>query len=114
MNKVIRFRFSIGPEVRFLSHLDLLRAMERALRRAGLPAAYSAGFSPRPKMSFGFALPVGVMSVAEYGDFELACKMDPEEFKQVYNRHLPQGLHVLEAKLLAPKAPSLMSVINAA
>ncbi len=56
----IRFRFSVGGEVRFLSHLDLLRTMERALRRSGLPIAYSEGYSPpRPKMSFGFALPVG-------------------------------------------------------
>ncbi|HHY14975.1 MAG TPA: DUF2344 domain-containing protein, partial [Firmicutes bacterium] len=66
----IRFRFSVGGEVRFLSHLDLLRTMERALRRSGLPIAYSEGYSPRPKMSFGFALPVGVLSTAEYGDFD--------------------------------------------
>lgn len=114
MSKIIRFRFRKGPEVRFLSHLDLLRTMERAIRRAELPVAYSEGFSPRPKMSFGFALAVGILSEAEYGDYEFAEEVDPMEFQTLYNRHLPQGLQVVEARDLPEGTPALMRLINAA
>lgn len=110
----IRFRFSVGGEVRFLSHLDLLRTMERALRRSGLPIAYSEGYSPRPKMSFGFALPVGVLSTAEYGDFDFTKDVSAAEFTAIYNEHLPRGLRVLRAKILPARTPALMSTINAA
>ncbi|MFY9494441.1 MAG: TIGR03936 family radical SAM-associated protein [Limnochordia bacterium] len=114
MGSIIRFRFSVGSEVRFLSHLDLLRTLERALRRTGLPIAHTEGFNPRPKMSFGFALPVGVMSWAEYGDFEFNEKVSPHAFETLYNEHLPQGFRVLAAETLPEGTPALMSVINAA
>lgn len=114
MDKTIRFRFSVGSEVRFLSHLDLLRTLERALRRTGLPIAYSEGFSPRPKMSFGFALPVGVLSKAEYGDFEFNEGILPGEFLTIYNEHLPQGLRLSKAEILPLGAPALMSAISVA
>ncbi|HHU61793.1 MAG TPA: DUF2344 domain-containing protein [Natronincola sp.] len=114
MGKVIRFQFTKGSEVRFLSHLDLLRTMERALRRAKLPMAYSEGFSPRPVMAFGFALPVGVLSEAEYGDFEFSEIFDPQEFMTIYNKHLPKGLKVVEAERLPEGASSLMKKINTA
>lgn len=88
--------------------------MERAIRRAKLPIAFSEGFTPRPIMSFGFALPVGVLSVAEYGDFRFAEALDPGEFLASYNRHLPTGFEVLKAEVLPDGAPSLMSKVNAA
>lgn len=113
MRNVLRFQFSKGPEVRFLSHLDLVRTMERAVRRANLPIAYSAGFSPRPIMSYGFALPVGMLSEAEYGDFEFARRLDPMEFIARYNRHLPKGFRILQAEILQEGAPALMREINA-
>ncbi len=113
MSKTIRFRFRKGPEVRFLSHLDLLRTMERAIRRAGLPIAYSEGFNPRPKMSFGFALAVGILSEGEYGDYEFVEAMDPVEFQELYNGNLPQGLEVLAARSLPTGTPTLMRLINA-
>lgn len=114
MSNVIRFQFSRGSEVRFLSHLDLVRTMERAIRRAGLPMAYSEGFTPRPIMSYGYALPVGILSEAEYGDFTFAVDLDPEEFVRCYNQHLPKGLEVLWAERLPEKTPTLMGEINAA
>ena len=114
MGSTIRFQFSKGPEVRFVSHLDLARAMERALRRAGLPVALSEGFSPRPQISYGFALPVGALSEAEYADLRLSEDMDPADFIEVYNNHIPPGFKVLQAERLAEGTPSLMSEINAA
>ena len=113
MRNVLRFQFSKGPEVRFLSHLDLVRTMERAVRRANLPIAYSGGFSPRPIMSYGFALPVGVLSEAEYGDFEFARQLDPMEFIDRYNQHLPKGFRILQAESLQEGTPALMREINA-
>jgi len=110
----IRFQFSKGEEVRFLSHLDLLRTLQRALRRAELPIAYSGGFSPKPLMSFGPALPVGICSVAEYGDFEFSQKTDPKEFTARLNSTLPAGLRVIHAVSLPAGSPALMRVINAA
>lgn len=114
MSKIIRFRFRKGDEVRFLSHLDLIRTLERAIRRANLPISYSEGFNPRPKMSFGFALAVGILSTGEYGDYEFVEDLDPEEFLIRYNKHLPSGLEVLEAGDLPEGTPTLMSSINAA
>lgn len=69
----VRFRFSKLGKVRFTSHRDLARMWERAFRRVALPLAYTQGFSPRPKVSFGLALPTGAESVAEYLDVELAA-----------------------------------------
>lgn len=114
MSNAIRFQFSKGPEVMFLSHLDVLRAMERALRRAKLPMAFTEGFSPRPIMSFSFALPVGVLSEAEYADFRFAEEMDPADFMERFTYHLPSGFQVIAAEQLAEGSPSLMNEINAA
>ncbi|MDY7106349.1 MAG: TIGR03936 family radical SAM-associated protein [Actinomycetota bacterium] len=71
----VRFRFVKVGKVRFVSHRDLARCWERALRRARLPIAYTEGFSPRPKVHFGLALSVGHESLAEYLDVDL--QVDP-------------------------------------
>ena len=68
----LRLRFSKTGKVRWTSHRDVARMWERAFRRTRLPLVYTAGFSPRPKISFGLALPTGHESVAEYLDVELA------------------------------------------
>ena len=67
----VRIRFSKLGKIRWTSHRDVARMWERAFRRVQLPLAYSEGFSPRPKVSFGLALPTGYESVAEYLDVEL-------------------------------------------
>ena len=78
MSGRVRFRYSKAGKVRFCSHRDLARVWERALRRARLPVAYSEGFSPRPKLSFGLALSTGYESVAEYVDVELMTSTEPD------------------------------------
>ncbi len=72
MTTTLRFRYAKLGKVRFTSHRDVARMWERALRRSGLPVAWSKGFSPRPLLSFGYALPTGCESVAEYLDVHLA------------------------------------------
>ena len=103
-----------GPEVRFISHLDLLRAVERALRRAGVPMEFSKGYNPRPKISFASALPVGMTSCGEYGEFILKNPWQPEEFKGQLNKQLPDGLKIIAIKEVAHKSPALMAVVNLA
>ena len=73
----VRLRFSKRGKVRFVSHRDVARAFERAFRTSRLPLAFTLGFSPRPKVSFGLALSVGHESVAEYLDVELREPTDP-------------------------------------
>ena len=75
----IRARFTKVGRVRWTSHRDVARMWERALRRGRVPVAYTAGFSPRPQLSFGLALPTGCESIAEYLDIALDAPVDPAE-----------------------------------
>ena len=93
----IRIRFIRGDEVKFISHLDLMKTFESAIRRSGLPIAYSQGFNPHPQMVFGLPLPVGVTSEAEYADFELAEEICPDEFLERLNKQMPSGLKIDDA-----------------
>ncbi|HBF38214.1 MAG TPA: hypothetical protein DDW50_12940 [Firmicutes bacterium] len=90
-----RLRFSKEKSLKFLSHLELIRTMERAFRRAQLPLAYSEGFHPHPKLSFGPALAVGICSNDEYLDFQLLKDIEPEEIKMDLNRSLPEGIQAI-------------------
>jgi radical SAM-linked protein len=94
----VRIKFVRGEEVKYISHLDLMKTFERAIRRSGIPIAYSQGFNPHPHMVFGLPLSVGVTSEAEYGDFELSAPMSPEQLKKDLNDSLPKGLRVLNAR----------------
>jgi radical SAM-linked protein len=82
--------------LRFTSHRDFQRAFERALRRAAVPMAYSAGFSPHPKVSYAGAAPTGVASEAEYLEIGLATAVDPDDLRCRLGSALPVGLDVLE------------------
>lgn len=84
-----------GP-LRFTSHRDFQRAFERALRRAGVPMAYSAGFSPHPKISYANAAPTGVASEAEYVEIGVVEHCDPKKLCEELDRVLPPGLDVID------------------
>lgn len=109
-----RLKLIMGEEVRYISHLDLQRAFQRALRRAEIDVAYSQGFNPHPKTSFAMALAVGMTSEGEYIDVELNTKIQPEELMTRLNNSLPQGLQVVQCKLRDKPHPSLMSQIDKA
>jgi radical SAM-linked protein len=106
----IRFVFRKVGVLRFLSHLELMRALSRALRRAGVAVAYSQGFNPQPKLSCALALPVGVEGRQELADIELRAAMAPEELVAQVNRQLTPELHLLRAWEVPLTAPSLTAL----
>jgi radical SAM-linked protein len=108
---ILRVRFSKKGKVRFLSHRDLARLMERTFRKLRLPVAYSGGFSPRPKFSFGLALSVGHESDAEYLDVELATSVDIEDLPARLTEVLPAGLAVSAVGELRSGEKSLQQAI---
>jgi radical SAM-linked protein len=103
----VRLRYAKRGRLVALSHLELMHTLLRAVRRAALPVAYSQGYHPKPKVSFGPALPVGVESVCEHLDLELCGPAQPDEVAARLARELPPGLSVLEAERIEPAAPSL-------
>ena len=98
----VRLRYAKRGKLRFTSHRDVARAFERALRRAGLPMAYSQGYSPHPKISWVGAAPTGAASEAEYVEIQLVEHVDPEMVRGELDAALPEGLAVLEAVLAGP------------
>ncbi len=110
----IRVAFAKEDEAKFIGHLDLTRVFERAMRRAGIPMAFSEGFNPHPKLAFGSALALGATSLREYVDIELAGEMLPSEFMHRLQGQLPRGLTLLEAKELPAHTKALMAVLNCA
>jgi radical SAM-linked protein len=100
----VRLRFAKRGKLRFTSHRDVARAFERALRRAGLPMAYSQGYSPHPKVSWVGAAPTGAASEAEYVEIQLAEHLDPEVVCAKLDAALPDGLTILEGVLAGPGA----------
>jgi radical SAM-linked protein len=108
----LRLKFSRGEELKFLSHLDLMRLWERALRRAELPLAYSEGFSPHPQIALAAPLSVGVTSQAELMDVSLSRWVPPQSFITQVSEQLPCGIDLLEAWPVGPKAPSLQSQVR--
>jgi radical SAM-linked protein len=94
--------------MRFASHRDIARAVERGVRRAGLPVAHSAGFSPHPKISYSGGAPTGAASEAEYLEISLTAGLDPESVRARLDAALPDGIDVIEvADLAASQAPRL-------
>ncbi len=109
----VRLRFSEHGKVRFVSHRDVARAFERAFRICELPLAFTLGFSPRPKVSFGLALSVGHSSDAEYLDFELTEPVDVDALPGRLTDALPEGITVTGAIALADRAPALQEAVTA-
>src|SRR3954471_8290730 len=93
----VRIRFSKLGKVRFTSHRDVDRIWERALRRASVPVAYTQGFLPHPKLSFGLALSTGHESFGEYLDVDVAEPVELESIPARLDPCLPVGLHVQAA-----------------
>lgn len=92
----LRLRFAKRGRLRFTSHRDFQRAFERALRRAGVPVAFSHGFTPHPKVAYAGAAPTGTSSEAEYLEFSTTRECDPEQVRTDLDAALPAGLEVVE------------------
>jgi radical SAM-linked protein len=108
----LRLKFSRGEELKFLSHLDLMRLWERALRRAGLPLAYSEGFTPHPHIALAAPLLVGVTSDAELMDVSLSQWVSPQSFTAKIEKQLPRGIALLEVWPIGLNVPSLQSQVR--
>jgi radical SAM-linked protein len=119
----VKIRLSYGKwgKVRFLGHLDMARLWERGLRKASAPVAMSAGFTPRPKMSFGLALPTGAESVIELFDVTLDetrieaenGSIDLELLRSSLTDAMPLGVEVVDVDPIAPQKWSLQEDVTA-
>lgn len=93
----IKIKYTKGEEIKFISHRDLMRLFQRAIRRADLPIAYSQGFNPHMKISWGQALKVGKSSEAEFATLQFEGWVKPAQVMQELNKTLPKGVEILEA-----------------
>ncbi len=110
----VRVRYAKLGRLVALSHLETMHALLRAVRRSGLRVAFSQGFHPKPRVSFGPALPVGVESTCEHLDLEIVGPAEAAEVAGRLGRELPEGLRVLEAEVVEPGEPSIAESVRAA
>lgn len=111
-------KFSKEGNIKFISHLDLMRTIQKIIKRAALPIEYSRGFNPHMTISIAQPLSVGVYSSGEYMDVVLKEEIDENEIKERLNTNLPSGVKILEVRkvktLSDKKVPQSMAAIEAA
>ena len=110
----LRIRFCRGQEVKFISHLDILRLWQRALYRAEIPLAYSEGFNPHPRISLAVPLSIGITSQAELMGILCTKRVSPHFFTAVVSQQLPPGIEILQVYQVALTMPSLQSQVRSA
>jgi radical SAM-linked protein len=108
----LRIRFRRGEEIKFISHLDIMRLWQRALHRAQIPLAYTEGFSPHPRLSLAAPLAVGVTSQAELMDVFCSQWVSPHFFTDAVSQQLPAGIEIVQVFSVAPTMPSLQSQVG--
>jgi radical SAM-linked protein len=110
----MRVLFATDESVKYVGHLDLARAWERALRRARMPLSYSQGYHPQPRIQFAAALPLGFTGDSEVVDVFLNEDLEPPEFLEALRPALPHGIRLLSAERVPRELPSLQSLVRAA
>jgi radical SAM-linked protein len=110
----LRVTFTRGEEVKYVTHLDLMRFWERALRRAEIPVAYSEGFSPHPQIAMAAPLPVGVTSEGELMDVFLERVMTPRALVDQITPELPPAVRIVRVEEVGLTLPSLQAEVRAA
>lgn len=108
----LRVTFSRGDVLRYITHLDLMRAWERALKRAGLPLAYSEGFTRHAQIALAAPLPVGATAEGEMMDIFLEASVPSAEFRERLAAQTPPGLSVQRVEEIALSVPSLQSLVR--
>ncbi len=106
--------FTKGERVRHIGHLDIQRAVQRGLRRSGLPVAYSNGFNPHILVTFASALSTGACGKREIMDVKMAEEVDEKEFMERMNRSMPPELGIISARKVDDRHPALMASLQAA
>lgn len=94
----IIFKYTKTGRLKFISHLDTMRLLQRSLRRTGLKAKYSEGFNPHPKLSIAFPLSLGIESIGEFAEVELEDDIKSSDFNDKMNQCLPDGIKIVESK----------------
>jgi radical SAM-linked protein len=110
----LRVTFSRGDELKYVTHLDMMRFWERALRRASVPVAYSEGFSPHAQIALAAPLAVGTTSDAELMDVFLSERMPPRGFVERVTPQLPPSVRIVRAEEAGLTLPSLQAELRAA
>jgi len=108
-----RVRFSKRGRAVYLGHLELMDAVRRIVRSAGLPVCYTEGYHPRPKISLGRALPVGIESMCEYGDMSFEGEVTPDQVLEKLNGAAPEGIEFLDVFPISDSYPSIDQSISA-
>jgi len=108
----LRLTFSRDERLKYISHLDLMRLWHRALRRAGIPLAYSQGFSPQPRLSLAAPLALGITSDSELMDIYLERRVSPHFLIKTVSEQLPPGIEVKEVVEVGLGWPSLQSQVR--
>ena len=90
-------KYSKTGYLKYISHLDVLRFIQRSVKRAGIKAKYSEGFNPHMKTSFGYPLSLGIESIGEYFELELNENIEPELFKDKMNSVMPEEMQIIKA-----------------
>jgi radical SAM family uncharacterized protein/radical SAM-linked protein len=109
----LRFGFSKTGSLAWISHLDTVRLLDRALRRSGLPVSFSGGFHPMPRLQLALPLPLGVEGAGEWLDLECSAPIDAEEARQRWQQQLPEALRLLSAETVPVAGPSLSQELTA-
>lgn len=110
----LRVWFGKHGDMAFLSHLDLARLFDRAVRRAVLPVAFTGGFHPGPRISFANALSLGVTSSNEIVDFDLTQPLTVEEFRDKLGAQLPPNIPINRVEQIAPESASATQLLERA
>jgi radical SAM-linked protein len=110
----LRIKFSRGNEIKYISHLDIVRLWQRAFIRAGIQIAYSTGFSPHPKISLAAPLPLGVTGEAELMDIVIVKGVAPQFFVSAMNQALPAGMTVEKVYPIGVDLPALQAQVSRA
>ena len=110
----LSFSFARKADLAHISHLDMMRLLLRALRRSGLPIAYSQGYNPHPRLTLALPLPLGVTASEEYGEVYFTESVGPELFLGKLSRQLPQALELTGAFNRKPELPALAAEVSAA
>ena len=110
----LRVRFAKTGEMALLSHLDLVRMLERALRRSQLPVSFTGGFHPLPRLQLALALPLGAEADSDWLDLSFTEVVQPEQLMDRLAPLLPEGFSLLEAHGVPVKSPALSQMLQSA
>jgi len=114
LEQLVRVKYCKDGPIKYISHLNLAQIFTRTLRRADIPVIISNGFNPRFRISFGPPLPLGISSTSEYLDIRIKEEIKVKELIERLNLVLPQGLKILQAKIIPSSTGSLVKVIDRA